>query len=60
MQLISFGSALEQEGKPFLAALELPWSNGPTEGVVNKIKFVKRQGYGRASFDLLRLRVLNS
>ncbi len=58
--LKAFGKALEQEGKPFLAALELPWSNGPTEGVVNKIKFIKRQGYGRASFDLLRLRVLNS
>ena len=60
IELKSFGKALEQEGKPFLAALELPWSNGPTEGMVNKIKFIKRQGYGRASFDLLRLRVLNN
>jgi transposase len=31
---------------------------GPTEGHVNRLKFLKRQMYGRASFDLLRLRVL--
>ena len=34
------------------------WSNGPTEGHVNKLKLVKRQMYGRAKFDLLRQRVL--
>jgi transposase len=34
------------------------WSNGPTEGFVHKFKLLKRQGYGRASFDLLRQRVL--
>jgi len=36
----------------------LEWSNGPTEGHVNRLKFLKRQGYGRAGFDLLRRRVL--
>jgi transposase len=40
------------------AALLLPWSNGPVEGIVNKIKLIKRQAYGRASFQLLRQRVL--
>lgn len=34
------------------------WSNGQTEGQVNRLKMIKRQGYGRASFDLLRRRVL--
>ena len=34
--------------------------NGPVEGLVNKLKLVKRQGYGRAGFDLLRARVLAS
>lgn len=33
-------------------------SNGPVEGFVHKLKLVKRQGYGRASFDPLRARVL--
>ena len=35
-----------------------PWSNGPVEGFVHKLKFVKRQGYGRAGFNLLRARML--
>ena len=36
------------------AALTLPWSNGPVEGHVHRLKLIKRQIYGRASFDLLR------
>lgn len=40
------------------AAFRLPWSNGLLEGHVNRVKLIKRQGYGRARFDLLRLRVL--
>jgi transposase len=40
------------------AGLTLAWSNGQTEGQVNRLKGVKRQMYGRASFDLLRQRVL--
>ena len=34
------------------------WSNGQTEGQVNRLKMIKRQGYGRAGFDLLSRRVL--
>jgi transposase len=41
------------------AAASLPYSNGQTEGQVNKLKVLKRQMYGRAKFDLLRLRLLN-
>ena len=33
------------------------WSNGQTEGQVNKLKLLKRQMYGRAGFDLLRRRL---
>lgn len=40
------------------AAVELPWSNGQTEGQVHRLKLVKRSMYGRAHFDLLRARVL--
>ena len=40
-------------------ALRLPWSNGQTEGQVNRLKLIKRQMYGRAGFDLLRKRVLH-
>jgi len=38
--------------------LTLPYSNGPTEGVNTKIKMLKRQTYGKASFALLRKRIL--
>jgi transposase len=37
------------------AGLSLPFSSGPVEGNVNRIKMLKRQMYGRASFDLLRI-----
>ncbi len=40
------------------AALITEWSNDPVEGQVHRVKLIKRQGYGRATFDLLRRRVL--
>jgi transposase len=40
------------------AALALPWSNGPVEGQISRIKLLKRRGYGRAALDLLRARIL--
>ena len=43
-----------------VAAASLPYSNGQTEGQVNKLKVVTRQMYGRAKFDLLRLRLLHA
>nr|WP_276605570.1 transposase [Deinococcus sp. Arct2-2] len=54
----TFAIGLTRERAALLAAVTLPWSNGPTEGVVNRIKLVKRQMYGRGSFELLRKRVL--
>ena len=40
------------------AAVALPWSQGQTEGQVNRLKTLKRQMYGRATFALLRCRML--
>lgn len=56
----TFAIGLQREVIALKAAVTLPWSNGPVEGWVNKIKAIKRQMYGRASFDLLRKRVLLS
>jgi len=42
------------------AACSLPWSNGTTEGHVNRLKFLKRQMFGRAHLDLLRVKVLHA
>lgn len=41
-----------------MRAVALPWSNGQTEGQVNRIKVLKRQMYWRASFGLLQQRLL--
>jgi len=56
--LQTFAWSLQRDQDALAAAIKLPWSNGPTEGVVTKIKLVKRQMYGRGSFELLRRRVL--
>lgn len=41
------------------AALTTSYSNGQTEAQVHRLKLIKRLAYGRASFELLRLRVLH-
>ena len=56
----SFAAQLVRDQDAVQAALRLPWSNGPVEGHVHRLKLIKRQMYGRAGFDLLRLRVLNA
>jgi len=42
------------------AGLTLPWSNGAVEGHGNRLKLLKRQGYGRAGVGLLRQRVMQA
>lgn len=56
--LKSFGRGVQADRKAVDAALSLPWSNGVTEGNVNRLKTIKRQMFGRANFSLLRQRVL--
>jgi len=53
-----FAASLRRDAAAVRAALELPWSNGQLEAQVNRLKGIKRVGYGRAKFDLLRRRVL--
>jgi transposase len=40
------------------AAVMLPWSQGPIEGQINRLKMLKRQMFGRARLDLLARRFL--
>src|SRR3954452_20030233 len=54
----TFAAGLEGDSGAISAALTPPWSNGQTEGQVNRLKLIKRQMFGHASFDLLRRRVL--
>ena len=55
---IGFANGIRQDFAAVRNALSLIWSNGPVEGYVNKLKYIKRMMYGRANFDLLRRRVL--
>lgn len=46
--LKSFIAGMERDYDAVKEALRLPWSRGPTEGKVNKLKTIKRMMYGRA------------
>ena len=59
-ELKSFAKGIQQDKAAVLAGLTLPWSNGPLEGQVNRLKLIKRSMHGRAKLRLLRQRVLRS
>lgn len=58
-EFASFADGIENDIAAVRAALAMKWSNGQLEGQVNRLKLIKRQMYGRANFDLLRIRVLS-
>jgi transposase len=58
--LARFAQGLRDDLAAVKAGLTLPWSNGPVEGHVNRLKMLKRQGYGRAGVGLLRQRVMQA
>lgn len=55
---VSLVNGMRADSAAVEAALTTEWSKGPVEGHVHRVKLLKRQGYGRASFALLRRRVL--
>jgi transposase len=58
-ELLREVSGIERDKAAVQAALQLSYSNGVVEGHVHRLKLIKRMGYGRASFPLLRQRVLH-
>ena len=56
--LVRFAYGLRKDLAAVTAAMETQWSNGQTEGQINRLKTIKRQMYGRAGFTCLRARVL--
>jgi transposase len=58
--LARFAQGLQEDLAAITAGLTLPWSNGPVEGHINRLKLLKRQGYGRAGVSLLRQRVMQA
>ncbi len=59
-ELQGFVAGIERDKAAVVAELTLPQNNGLVEGKVNKLKLIKRMGYGRAGFPLLRQRVLHA
>ena len=51
---ITLARGLETDHAAVEAALTLPWSTGPVEGHIHRVKLLKRRGYGRFTLDLLR------
>jgi transposase len=53
-----FAKGLRADYAAVRAAVTLPWSQGPIEGHINRLKMLKRQMFGRAGLDLLARRFL--
>jgi transposase len=56
---VSLARGIQADYAAVTNGLKLPWSAGPVEGTVTRVKLLKRQGYGRASTRLLRRRIIN-
>ena len=59
-ELRQFALKMRKDEDAVTAGCTLSWSNGQTEGQINRLKLLKRQMYGRAKFDLLRQRILEA
>jgi len=58
-ELKSFAQGIRRDYAAVRAAFSSQWSNGQVEAQVNCLKLQKRMVFGRANFNLLRLRVLH-
>ncbi len=54
----AFGRGIAADRAAVHAALTEPWSNGPTEGHITRLKLLRSQMYGRGKLDLLRARLV--
>ncbi len=57
-EMRNFVIRLEKDGSSIRGAIRTDWSNGQVKGQVNRLKLIKRQMYGRASFEVLKAKVL--
>ncbi len=57
---VPFAGGLTRDLAAVRAALSLPWSTGPVEGQISRLKTIKRTMCGRAGFELLRQRILQA
>lgn len=57
-EMQAFAAGLQREYAAVHAAFTEPWSTGPVEGYITKLKLIKRSGYGRAKRDVLKTRMV--
>jgi transposase len=57
-QFLPFARSVERDKAAILAGLTLPYSTGPVEGHINRLKLIKREAYGRAGLSYLQHRFL--
>jgi transposase len=55
-----FAKGLYEDDDAVKAGVTLPWSTGPVEGHINRLKMLKRQMFGRAHLDLLSRRFVRA
>jgi transposase len=55
-----FAKGLYEDYDAVKAGVTLPWSTGPVEGHINRLKMLKRQMFGRARLDLLSRRFVRA
>ena len=55
-----FATGLYEDYDAVKAGMTLPWSTGPVEGHINRLKMLKRQMFGRARLDLLSRRFVRA
>jgi len=59
-EFLTFARSIERDKSAILAGLRLPYSTGPVEGHINRLKLIKRQAYGRAGLSYLQHRFLSA
>src|SRR5258708_12804843 len=59
-EFLTFARSVERDKAAILAGLTLPYSTGPVEGHINRLKLIKRQAYGRAGLSYLQHRFLSA
>ena len=59
-EFLTFARSVERDQTAILAGLTLPYSTGPVEGHINRLKLIKRQAYGRAGLAYLQHRFLSA
>ena len=57
-KLSKFAKLLEMDIDAIRNTIDIPFTNGILEGNVNRVKLIEKSMYGKASFGLIKLKIL--